>query len=169
MPIVKKPLPDGRTPPPFPSARNNLTNAARATGIRLMPPRNKHTGAMSELKATIWLMEQGYEVFRNVSPHGGVDIIARHPTSGEMLLIDVKTASYGERTRSDGSIVRHWYCRAQPQDNCGIKFLHVYEDGLVSWEMRETDILRGATKDISPFSSNLRTPAPKDSVDATPP
>jgi hypothetical protein len=36
----------------------------------------KHKGAYTELVAATWLLSQGYEVFRNVSPHGGIDIIA---------------------------------------------------------------------------------------------
>lgn len=51
----------------------------------------KHKGALSELRASAWLLEQGYEVFRNVSAHGPIDIIARHPETGELLLLDVKT------------------------------------------------------------------------------
>ncbi len=51
----------------------------------------KHKGATSELIATTWLLKQGYEVFRNVSPHGKIDIIAIHPDTGEILYIDVKT------------------------------------------------------------------------------
>lgn len=51
----------------------------------------KHKGTNAELKVSSWLLEQGYEVFRNVSPFGAVDIIARHPETGELFLIDVKT------------------------------------------------------------------------------
>jgi hypothetical protein len=36
----------------------------------------KHVGARSELIACEWLLAQGYEVFRNVSAHGPIDIIA---------------------------------------------------------------------------------------------
>lgn len=54
----------------------------------------KHKGALAELKVTSWLLEQGYEVFRNVSQHGVVDIISRNPISGDIDLIDVKTKSY---------------------------------------------------------------------------
>lgn len=49
----------------------------------------KHKGAASELIALIWLLNEGYEVFRNVSAHGIADMIA--VKDGEMLKIDVKT------------------------------------------------------------------------------
>ena len=32
-------------------------------------------GAISELLACTWLLEQGYEVFRNVSPFGDNDVV----------------------------------------------------------------------------------------------
>lgn len=49
----------------------------------------KHKGAHSELIASAWLLRQGYEVFRNVSQHGRVDIIAIR--NNEIIYIDVKT------------------------------------------------------------------------------
>lgn len=57
----------------------------------------RHRGAHNELVATVWLMKQGYEVFRNVSSHGPIDIIARR--GHETLLLDVKSASKGSRVR----------------------------------------------------------------------
>ena len=50
---------------------------------------NKHRGAHSELIACAWLLGNGYEVFRNISPYGLMDIIAIK--DGQMLKIDVKT------------------------------------------------------------------------------
>jgi len=50
---------------------------------------NKHKGASSELIACSWLMDQGYEVFRNVCSHGPADLVAWR--DGEILLIDVKS------------------------------------------------------------------------------
>lgn len=49
----------------------------------------KHRGAYSELIACAWLLKEGYEVFRNVSPHGAADLVAIG--NGEVLRIDVKT------------------------------------------------------------------------------
>jgi Holliday junction resolvase-like predicted endonuclease len=50
----------------------------------------KHKGARSELVASAWLLNQGYEVFRNVSQHGLIDIIA--VKDGKTLFLDVKSA-----------------------------------------------------------------------------
>ena len=49
----------------------------------------KHKGALSELTASAYLLSLGYEVFRNVSAFGDIDIIATG--NGETLFIDVKT------------------------------------------------------------------------------
>jgi hypothetical protein len=53
--------------------------------------KGKHRGAHAELRAAAWLLEQGYEVFRNVSGHGKIDLVA--VKDGEVRFFDVK-ASY---------------------------------------------------------------------------
>jgi Holliday junction resolvase len=58
----------------------------------------KHVGARSELIACAWLLAEGYEVFRNVSPHGHVDIIALK--DGKTFYFDVKTRGYPARLLS---------------------------------------------------------------------
>ncbi len=49
----------------------------------------KHKGALAELLAISWLLKQGYEVYRNVSPHGLCDIIGEK--NDKIIKIDVKT------------------------------------------------------------------------------
>jgi len=53
----------------------------------------KHIGARSELIACRWLLDRSYEVLRNVSAFGPVDLAAVKP--GEVLLLDVKTDTSG--------------------------------------------------------------------------
>ena len=50
-------------------------------------------GDISEHKAVVWLLEQGYEVFRNECCSGPIDIIALNIETQEILKIDVKTGS----------------------------------------------------------------------------
>jgi hypothetical protein len=50
-----------------------------------------HKGAATELQAAVWLLLNGYEVFRNVSSTGPVDLIAINLERGELLLLDAKT------------------------------------------------------------------------------
>lgn len=74
----------------------------------------KHKGAWAELAATNWLLEQGYEVFRNVSQHGDIDIIARK--GAEQLVIDVKSGSAYK-----GKIYGHKLSKSQKE--LGVKLL----------------------------------------------
>jgi len=64
--------------------------------------KEKHRGQVSELRAAAWLLEQGYEVFRNISPFGDVDIVAIK--DGVVRLFDVKS---GYRGRSKKLGVEH--------------------------------------------------------------
>ena len=77
----------------------------------------KHRGAYNELVAALWLMNQGYEVFRNVSAHGLIDIVAFR--DGEMTKFDVKTVANGR------SPVR----LNDKQIAAGVKWIKVYQDG----------------------------------------
>ncbi len=52
-------------------------------------------GDIAELRACVWLSEEGYEVFRNISASGPVDIVA--VKDGEVLLIDVKVVTFYDR------------------------------------------------------------------------
>ena len=79
----------------------------------------KHLGSRNELIATTWLLDQGYEVFRNVSRHGEINIIATRGT--EFLLLDVKTGGLDGVSKYDG------LSTAQVQR--GVKRLNVYDDG----------------------------------------
>jgi hypothetical protein len=54
----------------------------------MMELKRKHSGAANELAAMLWLLRQGYDVFRNVSQHGSIDLIAVR--NGEFLKLDVK-------------------------------------------------------------------------------
>jgi hypothetical protein len=47
------------------------------------------------------LIEQGFEVFRNVSQHGDFDLVMRDPSTGTLTPVDVTTGSY--YVKRDGS------------------------------------------------------------------
>lgn len=55
--------------------------------------KDKHRGAHAELKAAAWLLEQGFDVFRNVSPHGDTDLVAIK--DGVVRRFDVKATQQG--------------------------------------------------------------------------
>ena len=64
---------------------------------------DKHRGAITELRACSWLLAEGYEVFRNVSAFGPVDVVAIK--DGVTRYIDVKSGigdGSGTGTAADG-------------------------------------------------------------------
>jgi Holliday junction resolvase-like predicted endonuclease len=79
---------------------------------------DKHLGAKNELAAVVWLLDRGYEVFRNVSPFGIIDIVAIK--NGQTFLFDVKQGKIGinpsSRRLSDEQIEK------------GVRCLNVYPD-----------------------------------------
>ena len=85
----------------------------------------KHKGAHSELAACVWLLEQGFEVFRNISQHGTTDIVA---VKYDMLWrIDVKSASTSVLV--DGTVRN--YCSFKPPS--GVRALIALSNGDFVW------------------------------------
>lgn len=78
---------------------------------------DRHRGAHNELIATVWLLKAGYEVFRNVSQHGPIDIVAMK--DGELLKFDVKASGPIDRVAR----------LSEEQISLGVKLLRVYPDG----------------------------------------
>tara|TARA_R110000868_G_scaffold258480_1_gene516010 strand:- start:29 stop:415 length:387 start_codon:yes stop_codon:yes gene_type:complete len=115
-------------------------------------PLRKHRGAASELRATVWLLELGYEVFRNVSPFGAVDIVARHPETGEMFFADVKTATYKKVSRIDGSVVEYYSGPKNSNKPAHVRYLFVYNTGEISWESLRSRVVTPATRQPVKFS-----------------
>lgn len=84
----------------------------------------KHRGTRAELLAITFLLKEGYEVFRNVSPHGLIDIVAIK--GGVSAHFDVKTAQItpdgGKRLTARLSL---------GQVSTGVKCINVYDDDVV--------------------------------------
>lgn len=81
----------------------------------------KHKGALNELLACAWLLQEGYEVFRNLSAHGLVDLVAIR--DGAIIKIDVKAGAYGVGGRE---VIKPLY---EEQIAEGIIALYVFPDG----------------------------------------
>lgn len=82
-----------------------------------------HKGARAELLACGWLMAQGYEVFRNVSPAGPADMVVWKPGSGEFTAIQVKCSG---AAGSRGILLKF-------QEKHNVKVLLVFPDDRVAW------------------------------------
>lgn len=80
-------------------------------------------GAIGELKACVWLLSQGYEVYRNISAVGIFDIVAIK--DGLVKKIDVKL--YGG-------------CNRRKQEECktfGGNVLYLMPDGAFKWDYEQ--------------------------------
>ncbi len=80
-------------------------------------------GAIGELKACVWLLSQGYQVFKNITPDGVVDLIAIN--GDELIKVDVKCAS---RLYAFGPNIRNEI------HSKGVRLLGVFDDGTISWQ-----------------------------------
>lgn len=82
----------------------------------------KHKGAHSEMVACAWLLSNGYEVFRNVSPVGLSDVIAQK--GGQILLLDVKSGNTQlSREQIAGGVLPLW---VSSSGHCRIGFRSSY-------------------------------------------
>lgn len=73
-------------------------------GVLAPRPALSRLGDIAELQASVWLMGQGYDVFRNLSCVGPVDLVARNRATGAMLAVDVKSVNSIPYRRRDGAV-----------------------------------------------------------------
>ena len=86
----------------------------------------KVLGARSELLATVWLWDQGFEVYRNLSDRGVVDMIATREE--DILKIDVTTGSW-RGGGACGSLRPQW----KTLKYSGVRVIVVLPDDTVHW------------------------------------
>jgi hypothetical protein len=110
----------------------------------MMKATQKHCGTQAELIACAYLLGEGYDVFRNVSPHGTADLVA---CKGDTVLrIDVKSGKAPPKF-------------TQEQKAEGIILLHVDEHGHCELD---TDRKQRRAKDISSVLSVIDGLSPQD-------
>lgn len=86
-------------------------------------------GAKGELLVCNYLIDQGYEVFRNVVPSGPADLVAWDPETNETILIDVKCS---QRTvRQDGTVT--YNCQDKRHKDSPVQILLVYDDEVIGF------------------------------------
>jgi hypothetical protein len=98
------------------------------TRIKVLPGTK---GSINEYLATVWLMKEGYDVFKNASPIGRADLIAVDWNEGEWLAVDVKSAGYNPN--GDGILGEAQKKQADEYRSSNIKYLIVADDGSCSW------------------------------------
>lgn len=87
---------------------------------------DRHKGAANEMAAIAWLLKRGYEVFRNVSQHGPIDLIAYK--DGVTLLLDVKSKK-SELTKMKPE-----------QYAIGVRFIAPENDGFIIFEQQPPEL-----------------------------
>ena len=100
----------------------------------------KHaTGVVSELKATQFLIKNGFLVFNNTSPNGLIDIIAVND-EGKVFLIDVKTITHRKKYKypSKKEINR---CPTSSQKRMGV-ILMMIDDETVKFSPSDCDLAK---------------------------
>lgn len=82
----------------------------------------KHMGAYGELVACAWLLSRGYEVYRNVSAHGRIDVVAMK--GGEILKLNIRTMNSGHQGKLPESDIKNGILPlfVDKQGNCFIEF-----------------------------------------------
>tara|TARA_R100000458_G_C8171525_1_gene171831 strand:+ start:40 stop:315 length:276 start_codon:yes stop_codon:yes gene_type:complete len=85
----------------------------------------KVTGDVSEFRAVIKFLKEGYMVFKNVSGTGPIDMVLIHQETGEIRKIDVKTTSYRQSWRPGTRIHRQ---RTKEQIRLGVEYEFLDKD-----------------------------------------
>lgn len=88
-------------------------------------------GAINEHIATAWLMKEGFDVFRNVSPRGRADIVIRDWTANTWTSVDVKSEQFDLRGTSPMAAGQR--ATAKGYEGSDIRYLVVRDDGTCSW------------------------------------
>ena len=88
-------------------------------------------GDIAEMKACAWLMEQGYDVFRNVSSVGPADLMVWDLDTLKVFPVDVKNTT--KQIKVDGSIT---YTVKRQGQKAGVEYLHYCsEDDTFHWNL----------------------------------
>ena len=82
-------------------------------------------GDVSQFKAVIKFLEEGYWVFRNVQGTGPIDMVLVHQKTGEIRKIDVKTTSYRQSWKPGTKICRQ---RTPKQVKLGVEYQFMEKD-----------------------------------------
>lgn len=88
-------------------------------------------GAINEHIATAWLLKEGYDVFRNVSPRGRADLIARKWEDADWTPVDVKSEQFDLDAFSP--MAEGQREQAFKYEGSGIRYLIVSDNGTCWW------------------------------------
>tara|TARA_A100000172_G_scaffold60602_1_gene40072 strand:- start:63 stop:368 length:306 start_codon:yes stop_codon:yes gene_type:complete len=88
------------------------------------------TGDVTELEICHYFLDQGYEVFRNMSSCGPVDFVVLDIESGKVTLYDSKTVN--PHTGQDGKCVIHMTGLNDVQKKLGVVLVGKHGDIIIN-------------------------------------
>jgi len=92
------------------------------------------TGDISEYEVAIHFLKNGYEVFRNMSCTGLVDLVVICPKTKEILLYDVKTTT--TYTDKDGVTTIYANTSSEEQRKLSVEIAGLHKDKLYTDPIR---------------------------------
>tara|TARA_R100000664_G_C2737083_1_gene126321 strand:- start:545 stop:841 length:297 start_codon:yes stop_codon:yes gene_type:complete len=84
------------------------------------------TGMASEFTAAKWLIKQGYNIYWRTRDNDPIDFVAVNKDNGEVLKVDVKSASI-RKTWKPGTVISRKL--SDYQKILGVKILYVFKNG----------------------------------------
>ena len=95
----------------------------------------KKKGDIIEIKALSFLLDNGFEVFRNESSVGPVDIVALDIKKNEVILIDVKTSGISKSIDGSHKVSFSTKPKTEIQKDLSVQFLFYDKIGnTFTWE-----------------------------------
>lgn len=115
-----------------------MANAKRIANTikRVNVVERKHLGSYAEMLAAAWLLERGYEVFRNVSDRGPIDLVV--VKDGQTTFVDVKLVKpvmLVSREKAGQARIRSEPQMKPLQKEMGVVPLFVGPDGFCSFDL----------------------------------
>lgn len=108
----------------------SIVRASNGKRIRVSPGTK---GAVSEHIATAWLLSNGFDVFRNVSPNGRADLLAVDWDADETIRVDVKSDGFTLNAGEGGEMGAALRGRDELNKGFQIRYLVVGNSGECRW------------------------------------
>jgi hypothetical protein len=87
--------------------------------------------------ATLWLVQTGHEVFRNVSSHGIADLVAVSWALKTVTYVEVKSG----QILQNGTLYPTPKVLSEEQIKAGVRLLVVADDGWIGWADEHPSVL----------------------------
>lgn len=107
----------------------------------------KRKGDISELQVTTHYLQKGYDVFRNVSSTGIIDLVVFCPKTKEIFLYDVKTMT--KYKREDDVINIHTNATTEEQRDIGVKVVALYKGKLYTDPIKIKEKFKNESKTVN--------------------